>query len=493
MGTMRSFRILFVVSLALSLATVPTFGAVQAAGAAADTVPAPALSWSRCGSLECATLAVPVEYDGSASGSVALAVARRPASDPSHRIGSLVINPGGPGVPAIDYLRAVASSFPRELRDRFDLVAFDPRGVGRSDQIVCTDSLDPLFDESFSPRNDAQRAALLDAARAVADACATRSGGMLAHVSTQNTARDLDRVRAALGERRLSFLGSSYGTYLGAIYVTMFPEHVRALVLDGAVDPGQSASGAVVSQAKGFESDLDDFLTDCDRRSTCAFGSEGGAAVAYDALRARSARSPLATRGLGGRTLNETRFDAGVLEMLYLGRPGWPSLEAALAAADHGDASALLEQADQFVGRRSNGATDHALDAFWAIGCLDGPSPGSLGAAGLERLASLSAPRLGAFVANNSVICSVWPVPPVAPPPPLSAARAPTALVVGGTRDPATPLVGARRMRRTLANARLLVVDADRHTSFDSGNDCVDAAVVDYLVESALPARGARC
>jgi pimeloyl-ACP methyl ester carboxylesterase len=487
---MVRLRLALVVGVALALGTLAV---PVPASAASDPPPTPSLDWQACGSLQCATLTVPLEYDGSAPGTVDLAVARRPASDASQRVGALVLNPGGPGVSAIDYLRSAAASFPRELRDRFDLVAFDPRGVGRSDPIVCADSLDPLFDEAFSPRTDAERADLVDAAGAVAQGCEARSANLLGHVSTQNTARDLDRVRAALGQRRVTFLGSSYGSYLGAIYATLFPRRVRAMVLDGAIDPGESAADAVVGQAKGFEAELDDFLADCDRRHACTFRGDDGAAAEYDALRARSSRSPLRTTGLGGRTLNQTRFDAAVLQFLYLGRDAWPDLEAALTRADGGDAAALLRQADRYAGRRVDGTTDHALEAFWAVSCLDGPAPGALGAAGLERLAALSAPRLGAFVANNSVICSYWPVPAVAPLPLLTATGAPTLLIVGATHDPATPLAAGRKMRAALDNARLLVVDADRHTSFASGNECVDSAVIAYLVDSELPPRGERC
>jgi pimeloyl-ACP methyl ester carboxylesterase len=496
---MVRLRVALVVGFALVLGTVAVPVTARDESYAVPDPPTPAaaptpvLAWRACGSLQCATLTVPLEYDGSAPGTVDLALARRPASVPSKRVGSLVVNPGGPGVSAIDFLRSEAGSFPGALRDRFDLVAFDPRGVGHSDPVVCTDTLDPLFDEAFSPRTDAERTDLVDAAGAVAQGCEARSGDLLAHVSTQNTARDLDRVRAALGQRRITFLGSSYGSYLGAIYATLFPDRVRAMVLDGAIDPDESAADAVVGQAKGFEAELDAFLADCDHRRACTFRGDGGAAAEYDALRARSARSPLRTTGFGGRTLNQTRFDAAVLQFLYLGRDAWPDLETALTQADRGDAAALLKQADEYVGRHVDGTTDHALEAFWAVSCLDGPPPGALGAAGLERLAALSAPRLGAFIANNSVICSLWPVSAVAPPPVISATSAPTVLIIGATHDPATPLAAGRKMRATLENARLLVVDADRHTSFGSGNECVDSAVIAYLVDSELPPRSERC
>ena len=455
---------------------------------------APALTWSRCGTLECGTLTVPLDDATPDAGTVDIAVARRPATNPARRIGSLVVNPGGPGVPAIDFLRASFGSFPRALRERFDLVAFDPRGVGKSSQIVCADSLDPLFDESFSPRTDAERTALVTAARDVATECAQRSGALLAHVSTQATARDLDRLRVALGDERLSFIGSSYGSYLGALYVTLYRDRVRAIVLDGAIDPEQTAAEALVSQARGFEDELDAFLADCDARHECAFSAgRSSAGDAYDALRGRAAKAPIPAKGTDGRRLNETRFDAAVLETLYSGRSAWPGLADALARADRGDAADLLARADAFTWRKADGGQNHVLDAFWAISCLDGPEPGPLGAAGLERLAALSAARLGAFVANNSVICSVWPVAPVAPPPALDAAGAPTVLIVGATGDPATPLAAGRSMQRVLGNARLLVVDGYRHTSFLGGNECVDATVTSYLVDHALPARGARC
>ena len=265
-------------------------------------------------------------------------------------------------------------------------------------------------------------------------------------------------------------------------------------MLDGAIDPEQSSADALVSQATGFEDELDAFLADCDASHECSFAAgQESAAVAYDALRARAARTPIAAKGSGGRRLNETRFDAAVLETLYEGRPAWAGLADALARADRGDASDLLARADSFVWRRADGGQAHVLDAFWAISCLDGPAPGPLGATGLERLAALSAPRLGAFVANNSVICSVWPVPPVTPPPVLDARGAPTVLIVGATGDPATPLAAGRAMQRVLGNARLLVVDGFRHTSFISGNRCVDDAVTSYLVDRMLPARGTRC
>jgi pimeloyl-ACP methyl ester carboxylesterase len=366
--------------------------------------------------------------------------------------------------------------------------------VGESDPIQCLDSLDPVFDQTFEPQTDAEHGALVDAMTTLAQQCATRNGDLLAHVSTADAVRDLEQLRAALGEQRLSFVGYSYGTFLGASYAQAHPDHVRAFVLDGPVDPTMSARAVTLAQARGFEHVLDDFLADCSDHPGCAFHHGGDAAAAYDALRARAARTPLPTDDRGGRTLNQTRFDAAVLQQLYLGSSAWPALAESLAAAEHGDASTLLSGADSFVGRSDDGRDDHALESFWAVTCLDGPVVKSVeAAADLERRAVALAPRLGAFVVNNSLPCSVWPVRPRAPVGRLRAAGAPPILVIGTTEDPATPLAQARSLAGSLRSGRLLVAAGEQHTSFDNGNECVDTIVTRYLVDRRVPRVGTRC
>jgi len=452
------------------------------------------LAWRDCGeSFECASLPVPLDYSRPDGATIDLAVIRHRAQG-ARRIGALVLNPGGPGAPAVSYLRGIADLLPRELRERFDLVSFDPRGTGESSPVVCDANIDPVLDANFSPRDGEERAELVTAFRSLVDSCARASGPVLPHVGTADTARDLDRLRAAIGDETLSFVGQSYGTYLGTNYASMFPGRVRSIVLDGAIDPGASGDAVALGQARGFERALDDFLADCAVNQACPFQHDGRPGAAYDALRARAMRAPLATLRNADRTVNGTRFDAAVLGALYAGPAGWKALAQALADAEDGNAATLLGYADAFVDRESAGTRHQALDAFWAITCLDGPPVGDIAAAArLEVRAARTAPRLGAFLVNFSLPCSMWPVPPAAPPSGLTAAGAPPILVIGTTDDPATPLVSASRLARSLDRAALLVAAGEQHTSFLVGNVCVDRAVTRYLVERVLPRHGARC
>jgi pimeloyl-ACP methyl ester carboxylesterase len=494
MRPVRRARAGVLVVLAVALVLVVPAPATGAATPATTSSPSPRLAWQGCGrGFECATLTVPIDA-ATPERTLDLAVIRARARDRDRRIGTLVFNPGGPGVPAVQFLRSASSTLPAEVRDRFDLVAFDPRGVGESDPIDCLDSLDSVFDESFEPATDLARAALVGAVSSLTQQCAARNGDLLAHVSTSDAVRDLEQLRVALGEDQLNFVGYSYGTFLGASYAQAHPDRVRAFVLDGPVDPSLSVRKVTLAQARGFERSLDDFLADCSERRSCAFHHGGDAAAAYDALRAKAGRTPLPTDDAGGRTLNQTRFDAAVLQQLYFGRSAWPGLAAALAATEDGDASTLLAGADAFVGRSDTGRDDHVLEAFWAVTCLDGPViPGADAAAELERRAVAVAPRLGAFIVNNSLPCSLWPVPPLPPVGQLTAAGAPAILVIGTTLDPATPLAQARSLASSLERGHLLVAEGEQHTSFNNGNACVDDVVTGYLVDRTLPRAGTRC
>lgn len=489
---LRSFAAL-VLLLSLAAASLPT--TAQATPRSQNSQQA-TIKWKRCtrSAAQCATLPVPLDDTVADGPTIDLSLVRIPARDPEHRIGSLLINPGGPGAPATDFAVGFASSLPAEIQDRFDLVAFDPRGVGASHGVDCTDRLDPFYALDWTPETDEQRAALEAGVKEIVAECQQADGDILPYLATDRVARDMDRIRAALGEDKLTYLGFSYGTYLGAQYAAQFPDRVRALVLDGPVDPALDATAVQVQQAVAFEGSLNLFLRDCARNPDCAFHSGGKPAAAYDALRAKIDASPLPASGAGrGRTLNTTLFDIGVTELLYGGAASWSTLADSLAAAKAGDGSDLALDADSYTGRHSDGTYDDLQEAFFAVGCVDGPDVG--GEAGLRAIedeAARVAPRLGRSVVNNSLACAFWPVPSQ-PPAALHAPTSAPLLVLGTRNDPATPLAWAKGLTNELESAVLVTVGGARHTAFASGNQCVDDIVVRYLVDTVVPKSGKRC
>ncbi len=468
---------------------------VASPAGAAKSPPKALLQWSSCqNGFECARLSVPLDDTVAHGPTISLALMRIPATDPSQRIGSLVVNPGGPGASAVSYIHDEARNLPAAVRARFDVVGFDPRGTGGSAPLHCASHLDSFYNLEFAPTNDAARQALVAGTQTLVNECKAKDGAELPYLSTERTARDMDRVRAALGDGQLSYLGYSYGTYLGALYADQYPTHVRAMVLDGAVDPALSATAQQIEQAEGFERDLDLFLASCSTDTSCAFHRGGNSAAAYDALRRRLDQGPIPAGGAGdGRSLNATEFDIGVTQFLYFGRKGWTDLAQALDTADKGDGSTMLNASDQYTQRNSDGSYDEMDAAFLAIGCVDGPDVGGLaGLRAIEEQAAAVAPRVGRSVVNNSLACAIWPVAAQTPPVP-HAVGAPPIVVIGNTDDPATPLTGAQDLATELRSGVLVTVNSAQHTAYASGNACVDAIVNRYLLTRVPPPAGQRC
>jgi pimeloyl-ACP methyl ester carboxylesterase len=453
------------------------------------------LAWKTCGDAECATLTVPLDEFHPDARTLGIGLVRVPAGDPSRRIGSLLVNPGGPGASGTSFAREIAGVLPTEIRDRFDIVGWDPRGVGKSSQVQCDDNLDDYYSLDFAPDNDQERTALVAGVQKLVDSCEAHSGALMPYLASVYTVRDMDRIRAALGDDKLTYLGFSYGTYLGTLYAAAFPQNVRALVLDGAIDPAVDASDQQVQQAVGFEQSLDQFLKFCSASSSCPFHHGGKSAKAYDALRARVDAHPIAGRGANtGRRLGPTDFDIGVTQELYLGKAAWTDLAHALADADHGDAGALFDASDAYTGRRSDGQYDAIDEAFFAIGCPDGPPMGGLaGMRAIEDRAQAAAPRLGRSIVNNSLACALWPVQPTAPAAAIHAPGAPPILVVGTRHDPATPLRWAQGLASELDSGVLMTARGSRHTAFAAGNSCIDRNVTGYLVDLVPPRNGTAC
>src|SRR3989440_737983 len=260
------------------------------------------------------------------------------------------------------------------MRSRFDILGFDPRGTGGTDPVKCQDNLDGIFSLDYSRDTPEERAQLATGLQQLARECEQRSRDVLPYVSSENPARHMDRIRQAVGDKKLTYVGYSYGTYIGTLYAKMFPGKVRALVLDGAIDPNLSGVDISMEQAVGFERSLDAFLAQCSRNNRCPFYNAGDPAGAFDRLAAQVDAQPLRARK--DRELGGGQFDLGVAQALYSGSEGYSQLEQALASAQRGDGEKLLQLSDQYTGRRRDGTYDSSQPAFWAIGCLDGPTIG---------------------------------------------------------------------------------------------------------------------
>ena len=276
-----------------------------------------------------------------------VAVARASRAKSDQRIGSLLVNPGGPGASGLDIVGYIASNLPKSITDRFDVVAWDPRGSGKSAPVNCGNELDSRFAVDTAPDNPSELAALEAAAKQFVDACVKNTGDRLRHISTADTVADLDDLRIALGDDRLSYLGLSYGTYIGGLYAMTYPTHVRALVLDGALDPTLSAEDVSVQQAKGFDDSLTEFFRWCRSRTSCTFHRQGDPAQAYDALVRRIDGRPI---GSGAARFGPTQLDIAVAALLYRGESGYRELAAGLHDLEGGSATALAATSDQYLG-----------------------------------------------------------------------------------------------------------------------------------------------
>ena len=456
------------------------------------------LHWEKCsesGSFECAILRVPLDYAHPGGRSIQLAVLRVPAKNPRKRLGSLVVNPGGPGGSGIEYAAAAPFVINRPVLERYDIVGFDPRGVGKSTPVECVSDkeMDAYLAADGSPDNAGERDDLLRIAREFAAGCKERSGSLLRHVSTVDAARDMDVLRSALGDKELTYLGKSYGTFLGATYAGLFPKRAGRLVLDGAIDPTLTAHDLGLEQAKGFEVALRAFIDDCVKRSDCPLGrTRTQAYQRLDAFLAKVDQTPLPTSD--GRPLTQALAVTGIVMPLYV-KEYWPRLRSAFRAALDGDGSRLLAMADEYAERGPDGKyRSNSGEVILAVNCIDRPDIRSIKEAEKQEPAfKRASPRFGPFILWGSLTCAEWPVKPVGKPAPIRAAGSNPILVVGTTRDPATPYSWAERLADQLDNGVLLSRDGDGHTGYMQGNSCVDRAVDKFLIEGRAPKDGTRC
>lgn len=459
------------------------------------------LSWSSCrdtlartAGLQCATLSVPLDPQEPDGETISIAVARaRSTGSDQERIGSLVLNPGGPGGSGIEFLTSAAAAFPTELTDRFDLVSFDPRGVGESTPVRCIDDAtkEEQLSGDLSPDTAEELEGALDDQEEFLEGCQENSGELIEHMSTADVAADMDLLRAALGEDQLNYLGYSYGTSIGAVYATLFPENVRAMVLDGSVSPQASDEDQLLAQALGFERTLANFVAACNASSDCALAPDAQAAI--DATRQQLEASPVEVETESGtRTLGPDLFDLAVATALY-DTTLWGALALSVDQVDSGGAATLLSLVDRQTGRQPDGSYDNSSDAQTMVSCSDSVERPSVdeATATAERILQ-QAPIFGGVTAYGALGCLGWPAA-ANPLPELTGAGAATVLVVGTVGDPATPYEWSEQMAQALESAVLLTYEGDGHTAFLRGGPCIDDAVVAYLVDLTVPAEGTRC
>ncbi|MFF5974275.1 alpha/beta hydrolase [Streptomyces sp. NPDC012769] len=446
---------------------------------------------------ECSFLTAPLDYARPDGDTVDLALIRAKARDRSRRIGSLVFNFGGPGASGVNGLPGFAEKF-ETLRSRYDLVSFDPRGVGRSAPVECaTDKeLDAYYALDFTPDDAAEERTLSDAQKKYADGCEKDSGERLPHVGTENAARDMDLMRRVLGDDKLHYFGISYGTELGGVYAHLFPSKVGRAVFDAVVDPGAGVEAGALGQARGFQLALDNFAKDCvDRGDQCPLPGSSVAEIEKFVTDLLASLDKKPIEGIGDRRLTQTQATNGIAQALY-SKEFWPYLEQGLDEADGGNGALLLALSDSMNGRNQDGVYSNIQSANAAINCVDFKERYTLGQA-KERLPRFreASPVFGDFMGWALAGCSSWPVPGAWDHPDVSAAGSAPILVVGTTGDPATPYEGARAMVNALGKGVgvELTYRGEGHGAYNSGNRCVKAATDAYLLDGKVPKSGTVC
>jgi pimeloyl-ACP methyl ester carboxylesterase len=451
--------------------------------------------WSDCGSgFTCGSINVPLDYTKPTGAVISLAVNRKPAADQAHRIGSLLLNPGGPGGSGLDYARS-SGVVSTAVAARFDVIGFDPRGVGQSTAVHClsTSQMDTFLSVPPDPAGDVEVAQEVDQSKLFAQQCQKNSASLLPHVGTVNAARDMDVLRGVLGDQQLYYLGKSYGTYLGAVYAGEFPQRVGRLVLDGAIDPSLTSDQLNLAQATAFDAALHQFAQDCVTHSDCPIGSDADAGVTklktwVDGLDA----NPIP--GDSSRKLVESLAMTGIAVAMY-DQSWWPDLRASLTKAFAGDGSALLAMADVYNNRVGGKYQSNETEANFAVNCVDHPDEATSVARIQQQLPTYekAAPFFGEMVAWSALPCAYWPAAADTTPHQVKAPGAAPILVVGTTRDPATPYTWAQGLASQLSSGRLLTMNGDGHTAYLRGSNCINSAVDAYLLNGTVPAAGTVC
>jgi pimeloyl-ACP methyl ester carboxylesterase len=460
------------------------------------------LDWSDCYDyFECAELRVPIDYDDLSVGTFRISVLRAAAQDQDNRLGSIVVNPGGPGGSGVDYAYNADYIFSPEITDVYDVVGFDPRGVAMSEPISCftPEELDENFAADSKPDNEEEITATLEESEAFAKKCAENTEN-LEHFTTAETARDMDILRAALGEKKLNYVGKSYGTYLGTLYANIFPDKVGRFVLDGAVDPNIPMKEQNLAQAIGFEKALTAFVKDCATQSDCPFtGTPAQAQATIIATLQAAATTPLPQKNPADgddRIITESIIVIGMASSLYDDVDGWPKLRQAFAESAQNYGDTFLQLADEYTGRNPDGTfRSNDFDSGAVIDCLDWQDRRTVDQfkADAQEFAT-KAPVFGPYIAFSGVHCRFFPQPSTQrAPDSLTTIKTAPIIVIGTIRDPATPYSWSVSLAKIFTGSRLISLDADGHTGHGRGSACVDDAVDAFLLEGTLPNANISC
>jgi pimeloyl-ACP methyl ester carboxylesterase len=463
------------------------------------------LEWASCyGDFECTDLRVPIDYADLTVGTFKIAVLRYKAQDLKNRIGALIVNPGGPGGSGVDYAYNAEYVFDPDVLDRYDIVGFDPRGVNRSAPIECLtdEETDANYASDAKPDTEAELEQALADSKDFIEKCES-SNEFLSHYSTAATARDMDILRAALGDKKLNYFGKSYGTYLGTLYAQFFPDKVGRMILDGALDPNISILEQNISQAKGFDDALEAFLADCAKQDDCPLpANKQEAILKIITLFETSALNPLPRKTKvenDERTATESLIVLGTASALYDDVDGWPKLRTAFLEGQQGYGDTFLDLADQYSGRSSDGAyRSNELDSGAIIDCLDWPDTRSVEKtkADAKRFTD-AAPVFGPYLAYTNIACK-YLTPPTKDKltrstNKITSIKTAPVIVIGTTRDPATPYEWSVGLHQIFKNSKLISLDADGHTGQGRGSACVDNAVDSYLLQDKTPKKNLNC
>jgi len=489
--------------LSACVPTQPTAHGVEPVAASGLTFYNQKVVWRSCesGGLSCAKVKTPIDWSKPGGGTISLALIRHVTSSLSRK-GSLLVNPGGPGGSGYDLVRDSLSYFTSAtLRKNFDVVGWDPRGVGKSASITCLNG--PAMDSflyAVSPYpqgSDAWLQSRVPIEKAYAAACKKNTGELLGHIDAESNARDMDLLRAVLGDQKLNYLGFSYGTFFGAHYAKLFPKNVGRLVLDGPVDPSVTEPEDFTTQMGGFESAYRAYLTDCLATADCPFSGTLDEALAQSKALIQTA----GTAGLkvsDGRTLQLGTLGTAISYPLY-SRDSWPELSAMFAQLKVGKAAMAFQLADSYNGRNSDGTYSQQNNVYTAALCLDGVYPTTLaGTRDTMNTIAAAAPTIGAIFSYSdwvqvSIACQNWPYSSVLSAEKIAAKGAAPIMVVGTTNDPATPYTGAQSLAKQLVSGFLITRKGEGHTAYASGNACIDTTVDAYLVNGTVPTKDPQC